>query len=112
MVVSIAEARSGDQVAFEALITPLIHPAYRLAFAMLGRREEAEDAVQESVLKAWSRIGQLRPETGALRPWFLTIVANHCRSVRRRAWWSVLPLPTGIRTEFNEQGAAEEADLG
>lgn len=110
-MVSIAEARSGDQVAFESLITPLIHPAYRLAFAMLRRREEAEDAVQESVLKAWRRIGQLRPETESLRPWFLTIVANQCRSVRRGRWWSVLPLPLSTRTGFNEQRTAEKTDL-
>jgi RNA polymerase sigma-70 factor (ECF subfamily) len=110
-MVSIAEARSGDQVAFEALITPLIHPAYRLAYAMLRRRDAAEDAVQESVLKAWRRIGQIRPETESLRPWFLTIVANQCRSVRRGRWWSVLPLPVSARTGFNEQRTAEKTDL-
>jgi RNA polymerase sigma-70 factor (ECF subfamily) len=110
-MVSIAEARSGDQVAFEALITPLIHPAYRLAFAMLRRREAAEDAVQEAVLKAWRGIRRLHPETESLRPWFLTIVANECRSVRRGRWWSMLPIPTGARTGFNEQRMAEKTDL-
>jgi RNA polymerase sigma-70 factor (ECF subfamily) len=110
-MVSIAEARSGDQVAFEALITPLIHPAYRLAFAMRRRREAAEDAVQEAVLKAWRGIARLRPETESLRPWFLTIVANECRSVRRGRWWSVLPIPASARTGFNEQRMAERTDL-
>jgi RNA polymerase sigma factor (sigma-70 family) len=111
VMVSIAEARSGDQVAFEALITPLIHPAYRLAYAILRRREAAEDAVQEAVLKAWRGIGQLRPETESLRPWFLTIVANECRSVRRGRWWSVVPLFQGPHRAFNEQRIAETADL-
>jgi RNA polymerase sigma factor (sigma-70 family) len=110
-MVSIAEARSGDQVAFEALITPLIHPAYRLAYAILRRREAAEDAVQEAVLKAWRGIGQLRPETESLRPWFLTIVANECRSVRRGRWWSVVPLFQGPHRAFNEQRVAETTDL-
>jgi len=111
MMVSIAEARSGDQVAFEALITPLIHPAYRLAYAILRRREAAEDAVQEAVLKAWRGIGQLRPETESLRPWFFTIVANECQSVRRGRWWSVVPLIHGPRRVFNEQRIAETTDL-
>lgn len=111
MMVSIAEARSGDQVAFEALITPLIHPAYRLAYAILRRREAAEDAVQEAVLKAWRGIGQLRPETESLRPWFLTIVANECRSVRRGRWWTVVPLFQGPHRAFNEQRVAETTDL-
>jgi RNA polymerase sigma factor (sigma-70 family) len=110
-MVSIAEARSGDQVAFEALITPLIHPAYRLAYAILRRREAAEDAVQEAVLKAWRGIGRLRPETESLRPWFFTIVANECRSVRRGRWWSVVPLFQGPHRVFNEQRIAETADL-
>jgi RNA polymerase sigma factor (sigma-70 family) len=110
-MVSIAEARSGDQVAFEALITPLIHPAYRLAYAILRRREAAEDAVQEAVLKAWRGIGRLRPETESLRPWFFTIVANECRSVRRGRWWSVVPLFQGPHRGFNEQRIAETADL-
>jgi RNA polymerase sigma factor (sigma-70 family) len=110
-MVSIAEARSGDQVAFEALITPLIHPAYRLAYAILRRREAAEDAVQEAVLKAWRGIGHLRPETESLRPWFFTIVANECRSVRRARWWSVVPLFHGTQGVFNEQRIAETTDL-
>ena len=110
-MVSIAEARSGDQVAFEVLITPLIHPAYRLAYAILRRREAAEDAVQEAVLKAWRGIGQLRPETESLRPWFFTLVANECRSVRRGRWWSVVPLFQGPGRAFNEQRVAETTDL-
>lgn len=111
MMVSIAEARAGDQVAFEALIRPLIHPAYRLAYAMLRRREPAEDAVQEATFKAWRRIGQVRPETQSLRPWFMTIVANECRSMRRGRWWSVLPLSRGRNVPFNEQRLTERTDL-
>ena len=110
-MVTIAEARAGDQTAFEALITPLIHPGYRLAYAMLRRREPAEDAVQTAVLKAWKGIGRLRPETASLRPWFLTIVANECRSARRARWWSVVPLPHSQRMAFNEEHLAERTDL-
>jgi RNA polymerase sigma-70 factor, ECF subfamily len=89
----------------------LIHPAYRLAYAMLRHREAAEDAVQESVLKAWRGIGRLRPETESIRPWFLTIVANECRSVRRSRWWTVLPLSRGRAAAFNEQRMAERTNL-
>jgi RNA polymerase sigma-70 factor, ECF subfamily len=63
------------------------------------------------VLKAWRGIGQLRPETESLRPWFLTIVANECRSVRRGRWWSVVPLFQGPSRTFNEQRVAETTDL-
>lgn len=84
---TIAAARAGDAAAFEALLVPILIPAHKLAFTMLAQREAAEDAVQEAALKAWRARGTLRAEGSDLRPWFLTIVANQCRSVRRRHFW-------------------------
>ncbi len=84
-------AVDGDEGAFDALIGPLVEPGYRLAFSMLGNREEAEDAVQEATIKAWRNLRQLK-DTGVVRSWFFTIVANQCRSARRGRWWSVVKL--------------------
>lgn len=89
----LARAIDGDVSAFARLLEPLWDPAYRLAFAMLGDREAAEDAVQDSALKAWRAVRRLRRSTSSLRPWFLTIVANQCRSTRRAPWWRVIRLP-------------------
>ena len=103
----IARAASGDAHAFAALIGPLLNPAYRLAAVMLADRSAAEDAVQEASIKAWRKLGQLRGDDGSLRSWFLSIVANECRMVRRQRWWAVakvaevLPLPGG-RDHFSE----------
>lgn len=88
----IERARCGDQAAFQALLGPLIDPGYQLAFAMLRQREAAEDAVQEAIIRAWRKFGQLRDGTTSLRPWFLAIVANECRTVRRGRWWAVIRL--------------------
>ena len=85
-------ARAGDEAAFEALIGPLVEPALRLAHSMLGDRWEAEDATQEAVTKAWRKLSQLRPGM-PVRPWFLTIVANQCRNVRRTRWFRTLRMP-------------------
>ena len=74
------------------MITPLIEPGYRLAFAMLRQRTAAEDAVQEATLKAWNKFASFRDERGGFRAWYLTIVANECRSLQRGRWWSVLRL--------------------
>src|SRR5262245_16603914 len=82
-------AKAGDGPAFEELLAPVLDPAFRLAITMLRDRSAAEDAVQEAALRAWRRIGGFR--SGAdLRPWFLAIVANECRSVRRSRWWHVI----------------------
>src|SRR4030081_2194807 len=85
-------AAEGDAHAFAALIEPLLNPAYRLAAVMLADRHAAEDAVQEASIKAWRKLGQLRGDAGSLRSWFLSIVANECRMVRRQRWWSVVKL--------------------
>src|SRR5256886_15483713 len=82
----IARAKAGDARAFEELLAPLVGPAFRLAMTMLNDRGAAEDAVQESALKAWRHLGQFRSGS-SLRAWVLTIVANECRSVRRARWW-------------------------
>jgi RNA polymerase sigma-70 factor (ECF subfamily) len=88
----LAAARTGDQVSFERLIEPYIAVGYRLAAAMLNDSGQAEDAVQEATLRAWRSIGQLR-SSAQVKGWFLTIVANRCRSMRRARWWSVIRMP-------------------
>lgn len=85
----IQRAKEGDGRAFDALLEPLVDPAFRLAMAMLSDRAAAEDVVQEAAFKAWRRLDQFR-EGSDLRPWFLTIVANQCRSLRRTRWFRVV----------------------
>jgi RNA polymerase sigma-70 factor, ECF subfamily len=51
--------------------------------------------VQEAAVKAWRRLGNVRPGAD-FRPWFLGIVANECRTVRRGSWWSVLRLERSV----------------
>jgi RNA polymerase sigma-70 factor (ECF subfamily) len=85
----IRRAAGGDEAAFEVLIRPELLPAFRLAVVMLDDPVAAEDAVQEATFKAWRHLGRLRPGT-ELRAWFLTVVANQCRSERRTRWWRVL----------------------
>ena len=103
-------AVAGDGRAFEALLTPVLGPAFRLAMTMLKDREAAEDAVQESALKAWRNLGRVR--TGSsLRSWFLTIVANECRSVRRTRWWGVIRIGELPTRSTSEDRSAEWLDL-
>ena len=82
-------ARAGDEAAFDALVGPLVNPAYKLAVVLLRDAGDAEDAVQEACVKAWRKLDTLRDHAAA-RTWFLSIVANQCRSMRRTRWWSVV----------------------
>jgi RNA polymerase sigma-70 factor, ECF subfamily len=92
-----------NEASFEAVISPLVESALRLAYSMLGDRWEAEDAVQESIAKAWRKLHQLR--SGSLaRPWFLAIVANQCRNMRRTRWF-------GLQRTAETPSTAAEPDL-
>jgi RNA polymerase sigma-70 factor (ECF subfamily) len=75
---------------FDAVIGPHLDAGYRTALAILRDPDAAHDAVQEAALKAWRKLNQLREGRASARPWFLAIVANQCRSERRRHWWSVI----------------------
>jgi RNA polymerase sigma-70 factor (ECF subfamily) len=86
------------------VIGPHLDAGYRTALAILRDPDAAHDAVQESAFNAWRKLDQLR-EGRPARPWFLAIVANQCRSERRRHWWSVVRLP-----EVDSAGAEVNPD--
>jgi RNA polymerase sigma-70 factor, ECF subfamily len=104
-------ARRGDRDAFEAVVRPVIQPAYRLALAMLRDREAAEDAVQEMALKGWRHRARMKPELGTVRPWFLAICANECRMTRRRRWWNLQRLAQAPDRPAPDADIARRVDL-
>jgi len=105
----ISRAKQGEHRAFEDLLVPSVGPACRLAFAMLGDTAQAEDAFQEAALRAWRRLGNLR-EDGPFRPWFMGIVANQCREIRRDPWWRIVRLPDLLASRPMDEGAWLDGD--
>jgi len=101
---------AGDQRAFMDLVEPLLPDAFRLARGLLGSAPEAEDALQEAILKAWQSFGRFRRDA-PLRPWLFTIVANECRRLRRNRWWSVLKGSPPAGPPAVIDGDADTADL-
>lgn len=93
----LARARAGDGKAFDDLLGPVLDPGFRLAMTMLNDRAAAEDAVQEAAFKTWRKLDRVR-DGADLRPWFLAIVANECRSIRRSSWWRMV-LPGQVAPE-------------
>ncbi|MDQ3803941.1 MAG: sigma-70 family RNA polymerase sigma factor [Acidobacteriota bacterium] len=55
---------------------------YRLAYAMTGRREAAEDLTQEVFIRAYQRLGQFRGQS-SFSTWFYRLTVNHCVNYRR-----------------------------
>lgn len=104
------QAAAGDDAAFASLVGPLVEPALRLAYSMLGDRAEAEDATQEALTSAWRKLGQLRPGM-PVRPWLLAIVMNRCRNTRRTRWFRLVRLPDVFQTAATAEPGVEHLDL-
>lgn len=54
---------------------------YQTAYYVLRARQDAEDAVQQGLMKAWAARGSARPDT--FRAWLSRIVVNECRNIQR-----------------------------
>lgn len=82
----VEEARQGDKQAFSRLVQAYQRPVYNLTYRMLGSIEEAEDAAQETFLRAYARLSQYDP-TMKFSTWLFSIANHHCidRLRKRRA---------------------------
>src|SRR5438309_11716735 len=96
---------------FDGLIGPHIETGYRLAVTLLLDPDEARDAVQVAAIKAWRSLGRLREPEHA-RAWLLLIVANQCRSTKRRValGFGRNPLP-GAGAQLAEEPVVRAPDL-
>lgn len=79
----VAAACSGDAGAFTVIYHRYKHDVWQLAWFTLHHRQEAEDAVQETWVKAHRSLAQY--SRGGLRPWLLAICRNVCRDRMRSA---------------------------
>ena len=86
----VRRVRSGDVDAFAVLVDRYHAGCYRYALRMLLEADEAEDAVQESFIRAYRALPRYRDE-GHFREWLFRILLNRCRSAARRR--RPLPLP-------------------
>ena len=69
----------GDQPSFGELVKRFRGQVYGLCYRMLGQREDAEDATQETFLRVARNLDRWDPER-AFEPWLLTIAGNRCRT--------------------------------
>jgi RNA polymerase sigma-70 factor (ECF subfamily) len=79
----IQKARAGDEAAFSRLVEAYQTAVYNLAYRMLGNRAEAEDAAQETFIRAYTRLGTYDPAR-KFSSWLLAIASHYCVDVLRR----------------------------
>jgi RNA polymerase sigma-70 factor (TIGR02960 family) len=80
----ISRARAGDGEAFRELTEPHRRELQVHCYRMLGSLQDAEDALQDTLLAAWQGLGGFAGRS-SVRTWLYRIATNRCLSVRRSA---------------------------
>jgi len=88
-LVLIKRTRAGDQQAFARLVEQYQSQVYNLCYRMLGNAGDAEEAAQETFLRAFSRL-KTYDESRKFSSWLLSIGSHYCidRLRRRRFTWT------------------------
>src|SRR5829696_10545431 len=95
-------ARSGDEDAFARLIAPYRGELHAHCYRMLASVHDAEDALQEALLRAWRGLPRFEGRS-SLRSWLYTIATNAClRAIERRPK-RVLPIDYGSAAEPHDE---------
>jgi RNA polymerase sigma-70 factor (TIGR02960 family) len=107
-VSTLAAAQAGDQEAFAALVSPHRHELRVHCYRMLGSADDADDAVQETLLAAWRGLAGFEARS-SLRAWLYRIATNVCLRMadqrkRRMLSWDHGP----ARSPDDDLGTPEE----
>lgn len=85
------EARQGDEEAFSRIVEAYQRPVYNLCYRMLGDRTLAEDAAQETFLRAFRGLKRYDPQRRFIT-WLMSIASHHCIDRLRRRKLRLVPL--------------------
>ena len=91
-------ARGGREEAFAQLVEPYRAQLHAHCYRMLGSVHDAEDALQEALLRAWRGLSRFEGRS-SLRSWLYTIATNTCLSAIERRPKRVLPIDYGPATD-------------
>lgn len=75
---------TGDEVAFRMLVERHIDRSYAIALRIVGNAADAEDVVQDSMLKIWSHRGRWQHGRAKFSTWLYRVISNRCIDLRRK----------------------------
>lgn len=79
----IKKARRGDADAFVELMESQMKNMYKAAYSFLSNEDDVADAISDTILTCWEKLGQLR-EDRYFRTWMTRILINHCKDIYRK----------------------------
>jgi RNA polymerase sigma factor (sigma-70 family) len=98
-------ARAGDEGAFERLVEPYRRELHAHCYRMLGSLHDAEDALQDALLRVWRGLGTFT-ERGSLRAWLYKIATNASLDIVARRRKRLLPLEYGPAADPDQPPAS------
>ena len=104
-----ARIAGGDQRAFHALAGRHVPAMLGLARRVLGNGADAEDVVQEAMLRVWTHAPRWQP-LALFRTWLTRVVVNLCLDRKRRAQWVELEAAGEIADPAPDAAATAERD--
>ena len=96
-------ALQGDEAAFRDLVEPYHAGLHAHCYQMLASVQDAEDALQEALLKAWTRLSQFE-RRASFRTWVYTIATRTALALTARRPMRVLPLDDTLATGTGSAG--------
>ena len=98
----VSAASAGDEDAFAQIVEPYRGQLHAHCYRMLGSVYDADDALQETLLRAWRGLSRFDGRS-ALRSWLYTIATNVCLTQISRRPKRVLPIDYGPPTDPHVQ---------
>jgi RNA polymerase sigma-70 factor (ECF subfamily) len=98
---ALAAARGGDESAFGRIVDAHRNELQAHCYRMLGSAHDAEDALQEALLRAWRAIGRFEGRS-SVRSWLYKIATNTCLDAIARRPKRVLPIDYGPAQDPHE----------
>ena len=92
----IGRCLAGEQSAYIELYDLYSGLIYRLAYSLLGDREDAEEVLQDSFEYAFRRLDHFDARKSAFRTWLYRIAVSRCRNKRRRKWLPSFSLDAAV----------------
>jgi RNA polymerase sigma-70 factor (ECF subfamily) len=98
----VLQAQQGNDEAFTNLVETYQKPVYNLCYRMVGEPEEAEDAAQETFLRAYQNLHRYDPSR-SFGTWILSIAAHYCIDRLRKRKFAMFSMDAE-----NEDGSSFE----
>lgn len=104
----IKQAQKGDTEAFTQMVEAYQRPVFNLCYRMLGEHEEAEDAAQETFLRAYDNLKRYDEER-SFSTWILSIAAHYCIDQLRKRRLTFLSMDSFPNLDIPDANPGPEA---